>query len=101
MSNTQANTIALLDNTQGMLISKLSLILNSKIEKDISDYILQEKTTPNSVNTNKTNSLIITAFLQMVEITDEYLEIEGIRKVLRQAFQSLSQKYFTHLLLKG
>lgn len=37
----------------------------------------------------------------MVEVTDEYLDIESIKRVLKAAFQTLSQKYFTHLLLKG
>ena len=40
-------------------------------------------------------------FLQMVEITDEYLVGEEVRQVLKGAFQSLTQKYITHLLLKG
>ena len=37
----------------------------------------------------------------MVEITDEYLEADSIRIILKHAFQSLSQRYFPHLLLKG
>jgi hypothetical protein len=49
----------------------LALILNSKVEKDISDCIAQEKTNP--AISAKTNTSIVTAFLQMVEITDDYL----------------------------
>ena len=37
----------------------------------------------------------------MVEITDEYLEPEGVRRVLKPSFQTLSQRYVKHLLLKG
>lgn len=37
----------------------------------------------------------------MVEVTDEYLEGEEVKSVLKTAFQTLSQKYLTHLLLKG
>ena len=37
----------------------------------------------------------------MVEITDEYLDVEGVRRVLKAAFQNLSQNYVTTLLLKG
>jgi hypothetical protein len=96
---TQATTINLLETTHGQLTSKLATILNAKVEKDIADCIAQEKTNP--AISGKTNNSIITAFLQMVEITDDYLEIEDIKRVLRTAFQTLSQKYFTHLLLKG
>jgi hypothetical protein len=68
------NTIAFLDNTHGQLTNKLSLILNSKIDKDINDCITQEKSGGAPTNIGmKTNNSIITSFLQMVEITDEYL----------------------------
>lgn len=69
----QTATIVLLETTHGQLTSKLALILNTKIGKDIEDCISQEKTNP-SIGA-KTNNSIITAFLQMVEITDDYLEI--------------------------
>ncbi len=95
----QTATNVLLETTHAQLTSKLALILNTKITKDIDDCISQEKTNP-TIGA-KTNNSIVTAFLQMVEITDDYLEIEDIKRVLRSAFQTLSQKYFTHLLLKG
>ena len=102
LSNSQMNTIAFLENTHNLLTGKLSTILNSKMQKDINDFMAQEKGVANyAALSNKTNGSIITAFLQMVEITDQYLETEDIKKVLRAGFQTLSQKYFTHLLLKG
>ena len=44
---------------------------------------------------------MVAAFLQMVEITDQYLDVESVKRVLKGGFQVLLQKYVTHLLLKG
>jgi hypothetical protein len=97
------NTVlGLLDSTNSQLINKLSLILSSKIDKDVNDFLVQDKATPATIATvTKTSNSIVTAFLQMVEITDEYLEVESVRQVLRAGFQAMSQKYLTHLLLRG
>lgn len=48
----------------------------------------QEKVVANyTVLSNKTNGSIITAFLQMVEITDEYLETEDIKRFFVLVFK--------------
>jgi hypothetical protein len=99
LASSHLNTLALLETTHAQLTAKLALILNSKVDKEIGDCLSMEKASPALYT--KTNNAIINAFLQMVEITDDYLELDDIRRVLRTAFQTLSQKYFTHLLLKG
>lgn len=49
----------------------------------------------------KTSNGLVGLFLQMVEITDQYLQADEVKQVLKQGFQTLTQKYITHLLLKG
>jgi hypothetical protein len=102
LSSAKSTLSATLETVFEQLIAKLALILNFKVEKDINDFFNLEKQNANiNAIVTKTNNSIITSFLQMVEITDEYLDIESIKKVLKQAFQTLSQRYFIHLLLKG
>ena len=76
-----------------------NIILNFKTEKEVNAFIEAEKETPNQPAT-KTTNVLVTNFLQMVEVTDEYLDVEGVRQVLKTAFQTLSQKYVTYLLLR-
>ena len=84
------------------MISKLTAILNGKTEKEINEFLQQDKLNPqNNQTVLRTSNTIITSFLQMVEITDEYLDVDSVRQILKAAFQTLSQKYLTHLLLKG
>lgn len=41
LANNLLNTTSFLENTHGLLTNKLSIILNSKIDKEINDYISQ------------------------------------------------------------
>ena len=85
---------------QEQTIGKLSLILNSKTDKDIANFIEADKQNPSVELVKKTNHSLITAYLQMVDITDEYLNTEQVRQVLKQGFMTLTQKYITYLLLR-
>lgn len=73
LGNKRDETVGLLKGTRGELISKLTIILNSKIDKEITEFLQNDKNTQVS---SKTSNTIITFFLQMVEITDEYLVVE-------------------------
>ncbi len=77
------------------------IILNAKIEKEIEEFMKADKESSTPQVATKTSNILITFFLQMVEITDEYLEAEEVRQVLKSSFQTLSQRYLTYLLLKG
>lgn len=88
-------------HTRNLLLNKLTIILNFKIEKEINEFMEKQKNNSNPQLANKTSNAIITNFLQIVEITDEYLEAEEVKQVLKTPFQTLSQKYLTFLLQKG
>jgi len=91
-------TLAFLESTHQQVVAKLSAILGFKAEAQISEYLKGEK---DRAQTSKTSNSLVGLFLQMVEITDEYLVPEDVRQVLKAAFQSLTQKYITALLLRG
>lgn len=71
LGDKKSETISLLRETRKDLITKLTFILNGKIDKEIQEFVQADKS--NSQGSTKTSNTIITFFLQMVEITDEYL----------------------------
>jgi hypothetical protein len=92
----QQKALALLQSTRQQVITKLSAILSFKTDSQIAEFLKG-----GGELSGKTSNSLVGLFLQMVEITDEYLVGEEVRQVLKAAFQSLTQKYITHLLLKG
>lgn len=49
----------------------------------------------------QSNQSIVTLFLQITEIIDEYLDVDKCERVLKLPFQMFVQKYFKYIILKG
>lgn len=49
----------------------------------------------------QSNQGIVTLFLQITEIIDEYLDVDKCEKILKGPFQLFVHKYFKFIILKG